>query len=135
VEVDEFMCGKDGRVAEEVPKMEVRRMYGFGGGCSGVSFARPAVEVALGGGAVAAAASLTAVFSAVSKVFRWSLSMSQVGWRVEREDNVVLDRFVALLSSGGCASWYFRVSSGAWMLPTSSQVLSLSGYPFHLIRY
>jgi hypothetical protein len=115
--------------------MEVRRAYGFGGGCSGVGFARPAVEVALGSGAVAAAASLAAVSSAVSKVFRWSLSMSQVGWRVEREDNVVLDRFIAFLSSGGCALWYFRVSSGAWTLPAGSQVLSLSGYPFHLINY
>jgi hypothetical protein len=129
------MCGKDGRVAEEVPKMEVRRAYGFRGGCSGVGFARPAVEVALGGGAVAAAASFAAVFSAVSKVFWRSLSMSQVGWRVEREDDVVLGRFVVLLSSRGCASWYSRVSSGAWTLPTGSQVLSLSGYPFHLIRY
>ena len=63
------MCGKDGRVAEEVPKMEVRRAYGFGGGCLGVGFARPAVEVALDGGVVAAAASFAAVFSAVLKVF------------------------------------------------------------------
>jgi len=129
------MCGKDGRVAEEVPKMEVRCAHRFGGGCSGVGFARPAVEVALDGGVVAAAASLAAVFSAVSKVFWRSLSMSQVGWRVEREDDVVLGRFVVLLSSSGCASWYLRVSSGAWTLPTGSQVLSLSGYPFHLIRY
>ena len=73
------MCGKDGRVAEEVPKMEVRSMCGFWGGCSSVGFSRPAVKVALGGGAVAAAASLAAVFSAVSKVFWWSLLMSQVG--------------------------------------------------------
>jgi hypothetical protein len=28
-EVDEFMCGKDGRVAEEVPKKETRGAYGF----------------------------------------------------------------------------------------------------------
>jgi len=129
------MCGKDGRVAEEVSKREVRSAYGFWGGCSSVGFARPAVEAALGGGTVAAAASFAAVFSAVSKVLWWSLSMSQVGWEVEREDNVVLGRFVVLLSSRGCASWYFRVSSGAWTLPTSSQVLLLSGYPFHLIRY
>ena len=101
------MCGKDGRVVEEVPKMEVRRAYRLGGGCSGVGFARPAVEVALDSGVVAAAASLTAVFSAVSKVFWRSLSMSQVGWRVEREDDVVLGRFIVLLSSRGCASWYF----------------------------
>jgi len=129
------MCGKGGKVAEEVPKMEARCAYEFGGGCSGVGFARPAVEVALYGGVVAAAASLAAVFSAVSKVFWRSLSMSQVGWRVERRDDVVLGRFVVLLSSRGCALWYFRVSSGAWTLPTGSQVLSLSGYPLHLIRY
>jgi hypothetical protein len=73
------MCGKDGRVAEEVSKMEARSVYGFWGGCSGVGFGRPAVEVALGSGVVAAAASLAAVFSVVSKVFRWSLSMSQIG--------------------------------------------------------
>jgi hypothetical protein len=129
------MCGKDGRVAEEVSKREVRSACRFWGGCSGVGFASPAVEVALGGGAVAAAASFAAVFSAVSKVFRWSLSMSQVGWEVEREDTVVLRHFVTLLSSRGCTSWYFRVSSGAWTLVTGSQVLSLFGYPFHLIRY
>jgi hypothetical protein len=73
------MCGKDGRVAEEVSKMEVRSVYGFWGGCSGVGFGGPAVEVALDGGTVAAAASLAAVFLAVSKVFWWSVSTSQVG--------------------------------------------------------
>jgi len=129
------MCGKDGRFAEEAAKREVRSAYGFWGGCSSVGFGRPAVEVALGGGVVAAAASVAAVLSAFSKVFWWSLLMSQVGWEVVRGDNVVLARFAALLSSRGCASWYFRVSSGAWTLPTGSQVLSLSGYPFHLIRY
>jgi hypothetical protein len=66
------MCGKDGSVTEEVPKMEVRSTYGFWGGCSSVGFASPAVKVALGGGAVAAA-SFAAVFSAVSKVLWWSL--------------------------------------------------------------
>ena len=96
------MCGKDGRVAEEVSKMEVSRAYGFGSGCSGVGFGRPAVEVALGGGA----ASFAAVFSAVSKVFWWSLSMSQVGWEVGRKDDVILAHFAALLSSRRCASWY-----------------------------
>jgi hypothetical protein len=135
VEVDEFMCGKDGRVMEEVSKREVRDVYGFWGGCSSVGFGRPAVEVALGGGVVTAAASFAAVFSAVSKVFWWLLLMSQVGWEVGKEDDVILARFVALLSSRGCASWYFRVSSGAWTLLIGSQVLSLSGYPFHLIRY
>jgi hypothetical protein len=100
------MCGKDGRVAEEVSKMEVRSAHGFWGGCLGVGFGRPAVEVALGGGVVAAAASLAAVFSVVSKVFWWSLSMSQVGWGVVRGNNVVLGRFAAFLSSRGCASWY-----------------------------
>jgi hypothetical protein len=135
VEVDEFMCGKDGKVVEEVSKREVRSVYGFWGGCSSVSFGRPAVEVALGGGVVAAAASFAAVLLAVSKVFRWSRSMSQVGWEVVRGDNVVLACFAALLSSRGCASWYSQVSSGAWTLLTGSQVLLLSGYPFHLIRY
>jgi hypothetical protein len=101
------MCGKGGRVAEEVSKTEVRSAYGFCGGCLSVGFIGPAVEVALGGGAVAAAASFAAVFSTVSKVFWWSLSMSQVGWGVERENNVILGRLVVLLSSRGCASWYF----------------------------
>jgi hypothetical protein len=99
------MCGKDGRVVEEVPKREVRNAYGFWGGCSSVGFSRPAVEVTLGGGVVTAAASLAAVLSAVSKVFWWLLSMSQVGWEVEREDNVVLVCFAVLLSSRGCALW------------------------------
>jgi hypothetical protein len=129
------MCGKDGRVTEEVPKREARNTYGFWGSCSSVGFGRPAVEVALGGGVVAAAASSAAVLSAVLKVFWRLLLMSQVGWEVVREDNVVLGHFAALLSSRGCASWYSRVSSGAWTLSTGSQVLSLSGYPFHLIRY
>jgi hypothetical protein len=99
------MCGKDGRVAEEVPKRKRRDVYGFWGGCPGVGFSRPAVEVALGGGA--AAASFAATFSAVSKVFWWSLLMSQVGWEVGRRDVVVLAHFAALLSPRGCASWYF----------------------------
>jgi len=98
------MCGKDGRVTEEVSKTEVRSVYRFWGGCSGVGFVRPAVEVALGGGVVAAAASFAAVLSAVSKVFWWSLSMSQVGWEVVRGNNVVLGRFATFLSSRGCAS-------------------------------
>ena len=101
------MCGKDGRVVEEVSKRDARSAYGFWGGCSGVGFASPAVEVALGGGVVAAAASFAAVFSAVSKVFWWSVSMSQVGWEVVRGNNVVLGRFAAFLSSRGCTSWYF----------------------------
>ena len=100
------MCGKDGRVAEEVSKTEVRSAYGFWGGCSSVGFGGPAVEVALGGGVVTAAASFAAVFSAVSKVFWWSLSMSQIGWEVVRGNNVILGRFAAFLSSRGCASWY-----------------------------
>jgi hypothetical protein len=114
------MCGKDGRVAEEVPKREVRNAYGFWGGCSSVGFGRPAVEVALSGGVVAIAASFAAVLSAVLKVFWWLLSMSQVGWEVVREDNVVLAHFAGLLSSRGCTSWYSRVSSGAWTFPTGS---------------
>jgi hypothetical protein len=129
------MCGKDGRVAEEVPKREVRSAHGLWSGCLSVGFGRPAVKVALGGGAVTAAASFAAVFSAVSKVSWWSLSMSQVGWEVVRGNNVVLGHFAVLLSSRGCTSWYFRVSSRAWTLPIGSQVLSLSRYPFHLIRY
>ena len=101
------MCGKDGRVAKEVPKREMRDAYGFWGGCSGVGFDGPVVEVALGGGVAVAAARFAAVFSAVSKVFWWSLSMSQVGWEVGRKGDIVLAHFVALLSSRGCASWYF----------------------------
>jgi hypothetical protein len=100
-----------------------------------VGFGRPAVEVALGDGVVAAAASFAAVFSAVAKVFWRSVLMSQVGWKVGKEDDIVLACFAVLLSSSGCALWYFQVSSGAWTLLTGSQVLSLSGYPFHLIRY
>jgi hypothetical protein len=129
------MCGKDGRVAEEVSKKEVRGAYGLWGGASCVGFGRPAVEVALGGGVVAAAASFAAVFLASSKVFWWSLSMSQVGWEVGRKDDIVLACFVVLLSSRGCTSWYSRVSSRAWTLSMGSQVLLLSRYPFHLIRY
>jgi len=129
------MCGIDGRVAEEVPKRETRDAYGFWSGGSGVGFDRPAVGVALDAGATAAAASLAAAFSAVSKVLWWSPLMSQVGWEVGVKGDIVLAHFTALLSSSGCASWYFRVSSGAWTFSMGSQVLSLSGYPFHLIRY
>ena len=107
MEVVVFMCGKDGRVVEEVPKVEVRSAYGFWGGCLSVGFARPAVEVTLGGGVVAAAASFAAVLSAASKVFWWSLSMSQVSWRVGRGVDIILARFATLLSSRGCTSWYF----------------------------
>ena len=122
-EVDKLVGAVDVLVAEQRSEWEGWDALRFGGRCSGV------------GGVVAAAASLAAVFSAVSKVFWRSLSMSQVGWGIEREDNVVLGRFAVLLSSRGCASWYLRVSSGAWTLLTGSHVLSLSGYPFHLIRY
>jgi hypothetical protein len=93
------MCGKDGRVAEEVSKREVRSAYGFWSGRSSVGFGSPAVEVALGGGVVTVAASFAAVLSAVLKVFWWSLSMSQVGWEVVRGNNVVLACFAVLLSS------------------------------------
>jgi len=61
--------------------------------------------------------------------------MSQVGWEVGVKDDIILACFVVLLSSSRCTSWYFRVSSGAWTFSMGSQVLLLSGYPFHLIRY
>ena len=129
MELDEFMYGIDGRVAEEVSKREARDVHRFWGGGPSGDVDSPAVEVALGVGAVAAAASLAATFSAVSKVLWWSLSMSQVGWGVR--DDIVLAHFAALLSSSRCASWYSRVSNGAWMFSTGSQVLSLSGYLLH----
>jgi len=69
VEVDEFMCGKDGRVMEEVSKREVRDVYGFWGGGLCVDIDRPAVEVASRVAAVTAAASLAVTLSALLKVF------------------------------------------------------------------
>jgi hypothetical protein len=126
------MCGIDGRVVKDVSKREARDAYGFWGGGSSVDVNRPAVEVALCVGAVAAAASLAVALSALSKVLWGSLSISQVGWV---RDDILLARFTALLSSSGCTSWYSQVSSGAWTFSISSQVLSLSGYPLHLIRY
>jgi len=78
------------------------------------------------------AASAAAVASALSKVFLGLLLRSQVGWGV---DDIVLACSVILLSSRGCAAWCFLISCGTCTLLTGSQVLSLSGYPFHLIRY
>src|SRR6266851_9574086 len=49
--------------------------------------------------------------------------------------DVVLACIVALLSSSGFVAWYFFINCGAQTLSEGSQVLSLSGYPFHLIRY
>ena len=123
------MCGIDGRVAEEACKRERRDANNFWGGCSGVD--SPAVDVF----AVAAAASAVAVASAESKVFWGSLSRSQTGEEWGRDVDAVLAFCFALLSSFECASWYSFTSSGAWRFPSGSQVLSLSGYPFHLIRY
>ena len=97
------MCGIDGRVAKEVSKREVRDVYGFWGGGSSVSVDRPAVEVALCVGAVAAAARLAVALSALLKVFWESLSISQVGWV---RDDILLACLVVLLSSSRCASWY-----------------------------
>jgi hypothetical protein len=122
------MCGIDGRVAKEVSKREARDAYGFWGGGLSVNVSRLAVEV----GAVAAAASLAVALSALLKVLWGSLSISQVGWV---RDDILQAHFTVLLSSSRCASWYFRVSSGAWTFSTGSQVLSLSRYPLHLIRY
>ena len=48
VELDEFMCGIDGRVVEEVSKREARDTYRFWGGSLSVDVDSPAVEVALG---------------------------------------------------------------------------------------
>jgi hypothetical protein len=69
----------------------------------GVDVDRPAVEVALHVGAVAAAASLAVALSTLLKVLWGSLSISQVGWV---RDDILLACFAALLSSSGCASWY-----------------------------
>ncbi len=120
------MCGIDGRVAKEQPEREVRDADRFRGGSLGVN----------GEGSVAAAAaavtSVTATASALLKVLVGSLLRSQVGWEV---NDIILACSVVLLSSSGCAVWYFLISCGACTLSSGSQVLSLSGYPFHLIRY
>src|SRR5216683_4059397 len=57
---------------------------------------------------------------------------SWVGWEM---GDIVLACTVTLLSSSGCVAWYFFINCGAQTLSKGSQVLSLSGYPFHLIRY
>ena len=126
------MCGIDGRVAKEVPKREARDVYGFWGGGLSVNVDRPAVKVALCVGAAAAAASVAVTLFTLLKVLWGLLSISQVGWV---RDDILLAHLAALLSSSGCALWYSRVSSGAWTFSIGSQVLSLSGYPLHLIRY
>jgi hypothetical protein len=120
------MCGIDGRVAKERSKREARYALGFQGGCPSVGRVVAAAT---------AAASVAAAAVASSKVFWWSLSRSQTGWAVGVGDDVFLAHSPSLLSLSGCASWYFLISNGAWMLSTGSHVLSLSGYPFHLIRY
>jgi hypothetical protein len=66
VELNEFMCGIDGRVMKEVSKREARDVHRFWGGCLGVNVGSSAVRVIAGGGA--AAASIAAAFSVVSKV-------------------------------------------------------------------
>ena len=114
------MCGIDGRVTKEVPKREVRDAYGFWGGGPSVDVDRPAVEVALCVSAATAAASLAVALFTLSKVFWGSLSISQVGWAVGVRDDILLACLAVLLSSSGCASWYSRVSSGAWTFLTSS---------------
>jgi hypothetical protein len=120
------MCGIDGRVTKERSKREARYALGFQGGC--LSAGRVVV-------AATVAASVAAAAVASSKVFWWSLSRSQIGWTVEVGVDVFLVRSAGFLSSSGCTSWYFLISNEAWILSTGSHVLSLSGYPFHLIRY
>jgi hypothetical protein len=112
------MCGIDERVAKEVPKREVRDAYRFWSGGLSVDINRPAVEVTLGVSAVAAVASLAAAFLAVSKVLWWSLSISQVSWKVGVRNDVILAHFTALLSFNRCALWYSCLSSRAWTFST-----------------
>jgi hypothetical protein len=50
-------------------------------------------------------------------------------------DDVVRVLAVVLLSSRGCLLWYLLTRWGTCIFSTGSQVFSLSGYPFHLIRY
>ena len=125
------MCGIDGRVAKERPEREVRNADGFRGGGTGVD-GEDGFAVVAAAAAAAAVTSVTATASALLKVLVGSLLRSQVGWEV---NDIILACSVVLLSSSGCAVWYFLISCGACTLSSGSQVLSLSGYPFHLIRY
>ena len=120
------MCGIDGRVAKEQPEREVRDADRFRGGSLGVNGEGSVTAAA------AAVASVAAATSLLSKVFVGAVSRSQVGWEVS---DAVLACSVVLLSSSGCIAWCFLISCAACTLPAGSQVLSLSGYPFHLIRY
>src|SRR6266851_2220841 len=125
--LDTFMCGIDGRVTKEQPEREVRYADGLGGCSVGVNG-----EDSLAVFTVVAVASAAAAALASSKVLLGSLSRSQVGWG--RKD-IVLACSVTLLSFSRLALWCFFISCGAYTFSTGSQVLSLSGYPFHLIRY
>src|SRR5216683_2363016 len=122
------MCGIYGRVAKERSEREVRSADGFQCHSPGVDGDDSVAAVV----AAAAAASVAAAFSTCSKVFVGATSRSQVGWEV---GDIVLACTVVLLSSSGCVAWYFFINCGAQTLLEGSQVLSLSGYPFHLIRY
>ena len=122
------MCGIDGRVAKEQPEREVRNVDGLGSGGSGVNGDDSFAVVT----AAAVVASVAATASALLKVSVGSLLRSQVGWEVS---DIVLACSAILLSSSGCIAWCFLISCAACTLPAGSQVLSLSGYPFHLIRY
>ena len=122
------MCGIDGRVAKEQPEREVGYADGLGGGSTGVNSEDGFAVLTV----AAAVASVAAAASALLKVSVGSLSRSQIGWEV---NDVVLACSVVLLSSSGCITWCFLISCGACTLSAGSQVLSLSGYPFHLIRY
>ncbi len=126
--LDEFMCGIDGRVAKERPEREVRNMDGLRSGRLSVDGEDGLAVVT----AAVAVASAAAVALALLKVLVGSLSRSQVGWEVS---DTVLACPAVLLSSSRCVAWCFLISCAACMLSTGSQVLSLSGYPFHLIRY
>ena len=121
-----FVGGPDGGVAEQV--VELQRLVcavtavGRWGGCPGAGIARDEVEGVVDCAVVAAAA--VAVVVSVGSL------MSQFGCGVRKSDAVFV--FSPLLLS--CCAWYFLTTCGAWTFSTSSHVLSLSGYPFHLIR-
>jgi len=57
-----------------------------------------------------------------------------VDWGVQF-DNVLARTFRRLLCSRGCLRWYALTKTSACRFSTGSHVLSLCGYPFHLIRY
>lgn len=61
-----------------------------------------------------------------SEVGDWEWTSGHVSTAVE---------VAAFIVERGCFLWCFFTISGAWTFSAGSQVLSLMGYPFHLIRY